>query len=395
MTETVPPGTTAGSTSRRLVRREDDRVVGGVAAALGTYTDVDPVLYRVMFAVLLVFGGIGICLYIVGWLLIPRADEPDSAGERMMRRARAYQGWRRWIVLAVAAIALLALLDGDTSGLPALIIIGAVAYLVHRERGGHGPAWWQAGPRPSAPPVTAPPVPPAPAATVGLDAPVTDTVDTLDSATSEASPTYAAFAPPVPRRRRRRSRLGLSTISVAALTAGWLIALRLGGASGITTVRILAAETAIIGGGLLVGAWYGRARWLILPAGLLTLALVPAAVVQVPLQGGTGHRTWRPTAAGAPYRLGIGDATLDLADLSPASEGVIEASVGIGSLVVDVPDDVHLRIHAQSDIGQVVVFGDVVEGGPRASQNVEIGSTGPVIQLIVEVGIGEVEVRHA
>ena len=66
-------------------------------------------------------------------------------------------------------------------------------------------------------------------------------------------------------------------------------------------------------------------------------------------------------------RLGIGEATLDLGELVQTG-GTLEATVGIGSLVVVVPDGLHLRIHAQSDIGQVVLFGSVVEGGEEVGR---------------------------
>ena len=46
-------------------------MVTGVAGGLGEYFRVDPVIFRVLFAVLSFFGGVGLLLYLLCWLLIP------------------------------------------------------------------------------------------------------------------------------------------------------------------------------------------------------------------------------------------------------------------------------------------------------------------------------------
>ncbi|MFQ5718902.1 MAG: PspC domain-containing protein [Acidobacteriota bacterium] len=65
---------------RRLVRNPRDAMVGGVAAGLGDYLDVDPVIIRLVFVLLCLAGGSGVLLYLVCWLLMPRSD-PDGAPE--------------------------------------------------------------------------------------------------------------------------------------------------------------------------------------------------------------------------------------------------------------------------------------------------------------------------
>jgi phage shock protein C len=76
MTETQAPGVAV----RRLRRSRSDRVIGGVCGGLGEYLGVDAVLIR-LAAVLLVFaGGAGVVAYIVGWIIIPEADEGAETG---------------------------------------------------------------------------------------------------------------------------------------------------------------------------------------------------------------------------------------------------------------------------------------------------------------------------
>jgi phage shock protein PspC (stress-responsive transcriptional regulator) len=57
---------------RRIYRDPDNKVLGGVCGGLGAYFDIDPVLIRVIF-VLLIFMGFGPLAYIILWIVIPIA----------------------------------------------------------------------------------------------------------------------------------------------------------------------------------------------------------------------------------------------------------------------------------------------------------------------------------
>jgi phage shock protein PspC (stress-responsive transcriptional regulator) len=54
-------------------------VIGGVAAGFGLYLDVDPVLVRLAFVLLAFAHGLGILLYLAGWLLMPRESQETAA----------------------------------------------------------------------------------------------------------------------------------------------------------------------------------------------------------------------------------------------------------------------------------------------------------------------------
>ncbi|HTE66101.1 MAG TPA: PspC domain-containing protein, partial [Candidatus Binatia bacterium] len=71
---------------RRLRRRTSDRVIGGVAGGLGDYLNVDPLLIRIGFVGLMIFGGAGLVLYVIAWLLIPHEGTDESTVERLIRR---------------------------------------------------------------------------------------------------------------------------------------------------------------------------------------------------------------------------------------------------------------------------------------------------------------------
>jgi phage shock protein PspC (stress-responsive transcriptional regulator) len=72
----------------RLHRRRCGRMLGGVAAGLADYFDVDPVLVRVGFVVLAFVGGLAVPVYLAGWALIPDEDTDTSIAEEILARER-------------------------------------------------------------------------------------------------------------------------------------------------------------------------------------------------------------------------------------------------------------------------------------------------------------------
>ena len=62
----------------RLHISSSDRKIAGVCGGLGEYFALDPVFFRVGFVVLAFTCGVGIFLYFVLWVLVPRAPAPDS-----------------------------------------------------------------------------------------------------------------------------------------------------------------------------------------------------------------------------------------------------------------------------------------------------------------------------
>ena len=62
------------SNGRKLRRSTDDRMIAGVAAGVADFYDIDTTLVRVVWAISAVFGGFGIVLYLVMWIIVPSAD---------------------------------------------------------------------------------------------------------------------------------------------------------------------------------------------------------------------------------------------------------------------------------------------------------------------------------
>lgn len=65
--------------AKRLYRVRENRVIGGVCGGLGAYFGLDPVLFRLLWIVAAVAGGLGIVAYLVALVIIPLEPEAPAA----------------------------------------------------------------------------------------------------------------------------------------------------------------------------------------------------------------------------------------------------------------------------------------------------------------------------
>lgn len=56
---------------KTLYRSKTNRLIGGVCGGLGEYFLIDPTVIRIIFILISIFGGGGILLYLILWLIIP------------------------------------------------------------------------------------------------------------------------------------------------------------------------------------------------------------------------------------------------------------------------------------------------------------------------------------
>lgn len=61
----------------RLYRSREDRVLFGVAGGMADWLDQDPAVIRLLWALFVVFGGVGLVVYIIAAIVIP--EEPFEA----------------------------------------------------------------------------------------------------------------------------------------------------------------------------------------------------------------------------------------------------------------------------------------------------------------------------
>ena len=65
--------------SKKLVRYSDDKMFFGVAGGLADFINIDPVIIRLAFVLLTLFGnGIGLIIYVVMALIMPEVSAPAA-----------------------------------------------------------------------------------------------------------------------------------------------------------------------------------------------------------------------------------------------------------------------------------------------------------------------------
>lgn len=153
----------------------------------------------------------------------------------------------------------------------------------------------------------------------------------------------------------------------------------------------------LIGIGIAIALTPGRHGVLVVVGILVVLAGVPAvALGDDLLDGGVGEKTESPETSSElePFRVGIGKLTVDLTapDLE-LDEATVEASVGIGDLLVLVPPDTDLTVDAHVGVGNVDAF-DQEENGVDVDLDWISGTSGrQELELDLEVGIGNIRVE--
>jgi hypothetical protein len=153
------------------------------------------------------------------------------------------------------------------------------------------------------------------------------------------------------RRLFRCLALGTAVVAWAvllAVTGAWL--------AGIDG-RLAAWAVVAIGAALILTAFTGGARWLVLPAVAFALSVAVIAAAHVDLHGGVGERTYRPQTLSAlrdGYQLGAGRLEVDLREIAfPPGSTRLHVRLGAGELVVLVPRGVCVATSARIGGGYV------------------------------------------
>ncbi len=199
-----------------------------------------------------------------------------------------------------------------------------------------------------------------------------------------------------PARRLPIGRL-LAGLFLVLLGIGWLL-----DALDVVTIDwdvVLPVALVLVGVTLAAAAVRGESHGGLVALGIvLTVLLTVGTAVDIPLGGGIGDQSERPTSmvdTQGGYEIAVGKLTVDLTQLPATGSptATIRARVGIGQLVVLVPDDASPAIHAEVGIGDAQILGR--EEGGVGVQVDEPGATGAAYRLDLSVGLGQIQVQHA
>jgi len=365
----------------RLLRRSrTDRVAAGVAGGLGEYFGLDPVLFRVLFAVSAFFGGAGVLGYVLAWAAIPDEGTQRASVDGWVAALRR----RRipvWLVAAIAGVILWCVAFSWWAPgpfFPVLVVVLLLVVLFGRRNPAPVP--------PAAPVPTAgsddaayPSAPGSPAAsTVSLekDPAAAGTQPTDATGDGATTATAAATVPAAPdwvssarqwidesKRASRERRRRAFPVRIATLLALVITLIVLGiadAASGIRLPVYFWCVGAIVAAGLLVGMVLRRTPWSMAPLLIPALAgMIAFGNSGASLHDGVGRKTWSPTSASelhSSYRLAFGDAVLDLRDLPsldvPRS---VDVTLAAGQVEIKLPPTLNATVYGNVRLGQIEV----------------------------------------
>ena len=404
-----PPPLTAFAWRNGLVRPTRGRVLAGVCGAVARATNTDPILWRVIIAVLTIFGGFGVLAYLLAWLLLPADGDTASPVEALLGRGRSATSTVLTVIGGVIALVSVGAFVSEPfrPGILGAVLLGAAVLLLVRDQRGRI--------RPTAPGPDAAPYGPQPPASSGAQPggppPPPRPQPGPQPPYAPHGPFAAAGLPPqrftppsFPTAKPPGSRLGRLTISLLLIVLGALTVI------GLTYHRIpvngyLAAALATVALGLIIGAWFGRARWLIALGIALSIALTSVAGVgRINRDWRAGAVTWAPTSVSqlqSSYAQDAGDVRLDLTKVDFASApGTVDLAVRVnaGSVVIVLPPHLDVIVDANIHVGNANVLGQNWNGlglSPRTVENT--GADGPgggKLHVSTQVDVGNLEVSR-
>lgn len=194
---------------------------------------------------------------------------------------------------------------------------------------------------------------------------------------------------------------------VAQLVAGgviliigilWLVE-RLGWVD-LSVTAVLGIATMVTGIALMILARESAHVGLIILGTVLGLfATLTALAPFEGFQGGIGDRTIVIDSVdeiSADYNLAMGKLVIDLSNLDLDQMARLDASVGTGELIVEVPDGLDVAVEARAGAGQIAIFDQVIDGvGVENSyETAGYDDASARLHLDLEVFTGRVEVRN-
>lgn len=358
-------------------RSTDDRLVGGVCTGLARHLDIDPVIVRIVFAVLTFVGGAGIIMYVAAWFLLPSDSGPSVAADWFRLDDNEEKVRVGGLVLA-AVVSVLAIV-GDSGWGPGFgggwLLIPA-ALLV-----------WLFVIRPRQRAMT------RSERREWSD----DVAQKTRTAGREVGDRAGAAAQDWNRRWRERhtprskALTGLTVSIVAiAMAVTRLVADPNRGTPWTTYVLV---ALAVIGVALLLSSFVGDGGPLIWIGLALVIALGVGSTVPSPKIGQLDVAPRTASDVETRYAHGIGDVRIDLSEVDDP-RGLLGRSVsvdtGIGQTTVVVPNGLNVAVDADLLAGEITVLGRSVNG--NGTQLTSPADPGRALTLTIDHSIGDIEV---
>jgi phage shock protein PspC (stress-responsive transcriptional regulator) len=421
------------------------RKVAGVAAGIANRYRIDPVLVRVGFVVAAIYGGAGVLAYLLGWLFLPEQDDQVSPVEALFGKGRSSTSSGFTVLLGIITVPVAGWFfsgsfTGEFSSWLSLLVVGALLFLLHQARGHVAPVDPAAQAAPEPPPAPTMPVPPmypqppvpptaphpanesyvapqptqpfAPpppphAAEPRTTPPAWDPLGAAPFAWDLPEPATPEPEEPEPPQKRRKPKVGTATLGIALVAAAGLAlagSAAWGNGGWISPQHVIGVVLAIIGLGLVAGAFLKAGRGLIALAVPLSVAGMAMTAISPHGYHGLGDLSESPASVSAVlplYERSVGSVTLDLTRLPETSDMAVitEVRTDVGSVTVLVPQTANVTVKCSADTGSVTCLDRESNGiDSKIDTFTDLGSdnspAGVDIELEAIADIGDVEVRR-
>jgi phage shock protein PspC (stress-responsive transcriptional regulator) len=394
-------------------RSRSDRMVAGVCGGIGRALNIDPVLIRVVMAVL-ILSGPGIIFYAAAWVLMPDEGSDRSPAQGLLGdRVRPDHPWLWPIVIGVCVFAAIALMSSFNFGklVPGpLLVLGLLWLFVFRRKNGRwgrrqnwtgrqanwtpqNPGWTTTGLGSTGTPPnaaestrpqdattspyagasqygptsaqTGPPPPPAGPSSSATQRPQDRVTEPVQAVWTEDDPLglyvdeppapvrTAPAAPPAKGLRGVKS--AVVVLTGLALAISWL--------AGAAVPLMLVIGLGTLGLGMLIGGFLGRTMAL-LPLGILLALGVAVSMIFPTIPRNFTDTNFVATpetpvnATNTAYHFDAGSVHLDLTKATFAKDAKVVVDGRVGEIVVKVPKDVDISATVRSQTGEMQVLGD-------------------------------------
>ena len=362
-------------------RSSDDRLLAGVCAGAARYLNIDPVIVRIVIAVLTFVGGAGVILYSAAWLLLPSDDADESLVARWFRLDKNEEQVRTIGLVGAGVVAVISAISshGDIWwGFPWFILPLAALYYFFAVRPRQAERRAQASGLVDSPEATV--------ASDELGAQITaDVTAKIDRKVAERI-----------RRAREPKSKALVLLTLSSIVIGLAITRICAdlndGAPWTTYIAVALGITAV---GLLVGTFVGYGGPLI-PLGIvLGISLAFGSTLPSAQIGQEVSAPLTPAAVQHEYKHGIGNLELDLTRVAQPKDllgRTITVKAGIGQTVITVPEGLNVKIVSHLRVGQILVFGRETNGTANHLSYPAAEPNDPTLTIKIDQRIGNIEV---
>ncbi|MFQ5769223.1 MAG: PspC domain-containing protein [bacterium] len=102
---------TKGDSPKRIYRSKSDRMIAGVCGGFAQYFNFDTTIIRVLWAVAIFWGGVGLIAYILSWIIIPENPGTENVSDKTKTNSKNTGLIWGLILIAIGGLFLVRQLD--------------------------------------------------------------------------------------------------------------------------------------------------------------------------------------------------------------------------------------------------------------------------------------------